>query len=220
MKNALATNNGTLDFDTIKVDSSKNEKYISLMSYIPNDEREAQFKRELCDAISIGVREFQVPVCDPSIDEEGNVCFVPGNKPALGFTHMELQDIAKKNGLRLGTREEYFLFVGTIILKLIEQGWSAKEAWHAVCSDSRKLGHYSDSENAKGDYEVTGSRNIAGKCDLANSYKVLAKNKFGNSFLIASGNCNSCGFLSTITTTVLNCDFENPLIYAVGWFVV
>lgn len=219
MKDNSAMNNNCLEIDTIKVESTNSKKYVSLMSYIPNDEREVQFKRELCDAISIGVNEFHVPICDPSINEQGGISFVPGNKPALGYSFTELQDIAKKNDIRLGTKEEYYLFVGTIILSLISQGWSEKDAWHAVCSDSRGLGHYSDSENAKRDYEVTGSRKVAGKCDLANTFKILAKTRYGNSFLIASGNCNASGFISSIATTVLSCNFENPLTNAVGWFV-
>ena len=64
-------------------------------------------------------------------------------------------------------KDEYILFMGWLINSLIREGWSEKKAWFAVCTDSRELGHYCNSVKVKRDFEVTDSRMIAGKCDLA-----------------------------------------------------
>ena len=49
---------------------------------------------------------------------------------------------------RLGIKTEYIAFLGVLIKKLVDSGWKVDDAWDAVCNDSKKLGHYWNSENA------------------------------------------------------------------------
>lgn len=42
-----------------------------------------------------------------------------------------------------------------------------------MCNDSRELGHYRTSKDAKNDFEPTGSRKVGLFCDLANTQKIL-----------------------------------------------
>lgn len=163
--------------DAIIVAGSVSEVYEVLMNHKPNHELEAKFKNNLEKAIRAGVETFRVPVCDPSINEiTGKLQFVPNYKPAIGYCYNELEKLAQENGIRLGIDNQYYLFLGTIINRLMIEGWRENVAWNAVCVNSKELGNYADSTDAKG-IELTGSRKIVGKCDLGNVCKILANNK-------------------------------------------
>ena len=51
------------------------------------------------------------------------------------------------------------------------------EAWYAVCTNSKDLGHCRNSVNAKYDFEMTGSREVCGFYDLGNCTKYLERDK-------------------------------------------
>ena len=75
--------------------------------------------------------------------------------------------------------------VSALILK--EKGYEVKDAWKAVCDQSKDLGHYWDSENAKHDFEDTGSRQIGEWCDLGNTCKITEDDEVGG-FSLVGGN--------------------------------
>lgn len=106
------------------------------------------------------------------------------------------------------------------ILRLIAEGWSEKEAWKSICHDSEKLGHYKNSANARPELEPTGSRKTAGKCDLANTRKILAKDEKARGFWLAGGNYNDY----SVNSPIANLDFDDDYGYryagCVGWFVI
>lgn len=180
----------TTEIETILVEGSDSQIYSELLEYTPADGAEKRFLEDLKEAVDAGVKNFKVPICDPSIDENGFLQFVSGCKPAVGYSYNELKELANKNGVQLGSKNQYVLFLATIIHRLIEEGWSKKSALHAVCTDSTELGHYSNSADAKDDFELTGSRKIVGRCDLANTYKVLAKDEKSGGFWLAGGDYN------------------------------
>ena len=182
------------EIETIFVEGSDSQIYSKLLKHKPADKCEEEFLKNLNWAVKTGFNFFKVPVYDPSIDEKGRIHFVAGKRPAVGYSYNELKELARINGLRLGKKREYVPFLGTIIYRLIEDGWSEYKAFHVVCSDSTELGHYHNSENAKKDFELTGSRKIAGKCDLANTGKILAAEDERNSgFWVGGGNCHNDG---------------------------
>ena len=79
---------------------------------------------------------------------------------------------------------------------LVAKGWTCCEAWDAICNDSKNLGHYRNSHNAKHQFEDTGSREICGFFDLANTYKILAEDKEAGGFWLAGG------YYRNIVTTI------------------
>ena len=208
----------TAEFETITVEGSDSQIYFDMLKYAPASETEKEFLEFLKEAVDAGVKTFKVPVCDPSIDENGSLQFVAGCKPAIGYSYNELKEIAIKNGVQLGSKNQYVLFLATIIHRLVEEGWSKADAFYAVCSDSTQLGHYWNSEKARHDFEVTGSRKIAGKCDLANTYKILRNDERAGGFWVASGSCNGFGDFGPLAGLNYNCDghFDD----SVGWFVL
>lgn len=118
---------------------------------------------------SKNISAFEVPTCDPSLDKNGNFQFISGCRPSVGLSYNEILALARNNGLKLGTRNHWRLFLGTLIHRLIEAGWTEKDAFYAVCNDSGKLGNFSSA-----DFELTGSKRVVGKCDLGNTIKILA----------------------------------------------
>ncbi len=211
----------TTEFETIKIPGSDSPVYAELLKHDPTNNAEMTFIYDLKKAISKSVKGFEVFVNDPSMDHDGKLQFVPGFKPAVGYSYNELEELAKENGLRLGTKDEYILFMGWLINSLIKEGWFEMDAWLAVCTDSRELGHYFNSAGAKWYFfEPTGSRIIVGKSDLANTYKVLARDENAGGFWLASGRCLNFGSDYPLASLDLNGNYDNHDIYSVGWFVL
>ena len=210
----------TAEFETITVEGSDSQIYFDMLKYAPASETEKKFLEFLKEAVDAGVKTFKVPVCDSSIDENGSLQFVAGCKPAVGYSYNELKEIAIKNGVQLGSKKQYVIFLATIIHRLVEEGWSKADAFYAVCTDSTQLGHYWNSEKARHDLEVTGSRKIAGKCDLANTYKILRNDEKASVFWVASGDYGNFGNFYPLADLCLSNDCDNRCDYGVGWFVL
>ncbi len=210
----------TAEFETITVEGSDSQIYFDMLEYAPASETEKEFLEFLKEAVDAGVKTFKVPVCDPSIDENGSLQFVAGCKPAVGYSYNELKEIAIKNGVQLGSKNQYVLFLATIIHRLVEEGWSKAGAFYAVCTDSTQLGHYWNSEKARHDFEVTGSRKIAGKCDLANTYKILKNDEKAGGFWFAGGGYYGDGGDDPLAYLNLCNNYDNHCNLSVGWFVL
>ena len=183
------------DNDLILIEAEKLSVNDAFMKYEPKTEREKKTKAFIYEAIEKKVKNFYRPKCDPSFteDREG-ICFVFGKRPAVGKSYNWWHDVAKKynpeRNSRLGTRLQYGAFLGVLIKNLVEEGKNLEWAWNAVCNDSRELGHYWNSENAKDSFEPTGSRMICGFYDLANTYKILAEDEEASGLWLAGGNVN------------------------------
>lgn len=177
----------------VKVEASKLSLEDEFMKHQPQSNEERNFKELVKTAIKRGLKDFWHPRYDPSVDADGRICYVPGRMPAVNLSYNWWEENAKKyapkSGSRLGTRTEYIAFMAVLIKELVVSGWTVKKAWHAVCNDSKKLGHYKNSNNAKYVLEYTGSREICGFCDLANIYKILAGDNETGGFWSAGGNC-------------------------------
>ena len=163
----------------VLVEASKLSLNDEFMKYEPKTKMEEKFKRQLTEVIKKGAKDFWRPKYDPSFNEDGmGICFVAGKKPALSKSYDWWKKAARafcpERHSRLGTKSEYVAFFGVLIKKLVESGWKVETAWRAACCDSKKLGHYWNSKNAKHDFEDTGSREICGFFDLANTFKILA----------------------------------------------
>jgi len=210
-------------FDTIKVKGSDSADYKKLLNYSPDGEKQEDFQEMLREVINskVAVGDFEVPVCDPSIDAHGKLQFIPRAKPATGYTCAWLELIAEENGVRFGTKNEYVLFMATMILRLTAEGWSEFDAWNAVCVDSKELGHYWNSAKARHDLERTGSRRIVGKCDLANTQKILEFDREARGYWLAGGSYLDHGDDNPIARLDLVSRFGVDNDHrSVGWFVL
>ena len=163
----------------------------AFMKYQPKTNAERNFKELVETAIKNGLKDFWRPVYDPSFDDNGRIYYEPGKMPAVGKSYNWWEKNAKafcpERGSRLGTKSEYVAFLAVLIKDLVASGWKVSDAWNAVCCDSKELGHYRNSKDAKHAFETTGSRDICGWYDLANSYKILAEDEEAGGFWLAGG---------------------------------
>lgn len=194
------------------------------MKHTPCSDEETRFKKLLEEAIKSGLKDFYRPVCDPSLDKAENICYVSDAKPAVGKSYNWWKETAKQfcpeRGSRLGTKKEYIAFLGILIKKLSKSGWKVAEAWNAVCNDSKELGHYWNSPNAKHEFELTNSRKVCGFYDLANAYKILSEDEEAGGFWFAGGyyfDGSYCGPLADLDH-LGNCGDGNY--FSVGWLVL
>ncbi len=205
------------------VEASKLSLYDKFMRYKPTTPLQMWLKRTLKASIKAGLKDFRRPAMDPSFKDD-KVVYEAGLMPATGKSCNWWRENAKKfmpeRNSRLGTVTEYAAFLGVLIKYLINKmGYTVSQAWKAVCDDSKELGHYWNSENAKRSFEATGSRLIGLFYDLANTCKILS-NDDGSGFLLASGYykfvSNFCPLadMFTVLNPNGNC-FGN-----VGWLVL
>lgn len=144
---------------------------------------------------------FTCMTVDPSI-KDGKLVYQKGLPIRTGFSQRQwakmLKEYNPSRNSRQMTRTEYACRNLFLIQRLVESGYKIEDAWRAVCDDSREIGHYRNSENPKGDFEPTGSREVCGFCDLANAWKFIAEDPWeeGGGFWAAGGdydygsNCN------------------------------
>lgn len=207
----------------VLVEASKLSLNDEFMQYTPKTDEEREFKMLLEKAIKSGLKDFKRPKYDPSFNE-GGICYESGKAPAVGKSYNWWNQAAKEfkpeYNSRLGTKTEYVAFLGVLIKRLVESGWSVKKAWDAVCNDSKELGHYWNSENAKHDFESTGCREICGFYDLANCYKILAEDEEAGGFWLAGGSCDDDGYDLPLADLFHGNDRNFDDYNSVGWLVL
>ena len=197
----------------------------AFMQHEPVTEAEEDFKALLTEAITKGVKNFYRPKYDPTVTYGvRRISFVARMEPAVGKSYNWWFDVAKefnpKRDSRLGTRLEYVAFLGVLIKKLVEEGKSVEWVWNAVCNDSKELGHYWDSEDAKHEFEPTGSRCICGFYDLANTYKILSEDEDAGGFWLASGFYGNFDYLGRLAG-LRHITFRGHVQFgSVGWLVL
>ncbi|MBO4816105.1 MAG: hypothetical protein J5507_04200 [Clostridia bacterium] len=205
------------------IEASKLRLDDKFMKYKPQTNQEKEFKKVLSEAIKSGLKDFYRPVLDPSFnDDMTGICYEFGKKPAVGRSYNWWVDTAKDfmPNSRLGIRNEYVAFLGVLIKKLVKNGWSISKSWRAVCTDSKELGHYWNSDNAKHAFEDTDSREVCGFYDLANTYKILAEDKEADGFWLAGGRYLNYGY--DYPLAVLSHDYNRDRDHhdGVGWLVL
>ena len=164
---------------------------------------------------------FTCMTVDPSV-KDGKLVYQKGLPIKTGFSQRQwakmLKEYNPSRNSRQMTRTEYACRNLFLIQRLVESGYKIEEAWRAVCDDSREIGHYRNSDNAKGDFEPTGSREVCGFCDLANAWKFIAEDSWeeAGGFWAAGGvyNCNS--FNCPVAVLYLDDDVDCNLNYGVG----
>ena len=163
------------------------------MKHQPKTTRELLFKERVELVIRKGVKNFYCAKYEPSYNKaRTGICYKIGNMPAenkhFNWWEFYAKAFCPERGSRLGTRYEYTAFLAILIKKLIASGWTVSDAWHAVCNDSKELGHYKNSKNSKTFFETIDSREVCDFFGLANTYKILGKDKEGyDEYWLASG---------------------------------
>jgi len=206
----------------IRVPASKLSLEDAFMEHKPETVAEKKFKDSLTKVIKNGIEDFYRPAMDPSFsdNEETKIHYMKGEKPAIGKSYNWWKETVKDSEFCLGTKAQYVAFLGVLIKMLVAKGWTCCEAWDAVCNNSQNLGHYWNSDDAKYQFEDTGSRKICGFFDLANTYKILAEDEEAGGFWLAGGYYLNCSNYSPLAFLVLNYNYFNNHCDSVAWLVL
>lgn len=154
-----------------------------------------KFVEAVREVQEVGVAPFYKPAMDPSLEGD-KVVYAKGKKPAVGHSYnwwvkaVNAMPAVENRKWEICSEYQRYVFLNFLINRAVENGWYVKKAIEAVVLNSKELGHYRNSEGAKGYFEPTGSREIFGFYDLVNTCKMVSCT-YGEGFWIAGGNCNS-----------------------------
>lgn len=177
----------------------------SFMKYEPENDIEERVKANIIRAKEFGMKNFRKPCMDPSFADDGEtIIYCAGKKPAVGKSADWWEENAPKFMPEKNSRPiddlEKDVWLGIIIKELIDEGYKVVKAWKAVCFDSTKIGHYSNSRNAKHDLQGTGCRKIGRWYDLGNTCKIVKK-RVAPGFELFSGEFSNSGFRYPLAQT-------------------
>lgn len=208
--------------DCVLIEASKLSLTDTFMSHEPRTEEQEEFKAILTEVITSGIEDFYRPAMDPSFADKAKtkIYYMAGERPAVGKSYNWWEETVKNSKWCLGTKAQYVAFLGVLIKMLVAKGWTVGEAWDAVCNDSKNLGHYSNSDDAKHQLEDTGSREIYGFFDLANTYKILAEDEEAGGFWLAGGSFNNGSRYNPLADLALFGSYIKNRDYGVAWLVL
>lgn len=200
------------------------------LKHEPESDKQRKFKSRIIEIIKSGIKDFRAQSMDPTLDEEGKICFKSNVNPSSNKSPNWWKENAKKfmpqMGSRLGTLEERIAFLAVLMKYLIEErNYTIKDAWIAICDDSRYLANYINSPNG-GKPENTGKNQIGKWCDLGNTSKFLYDEELEEFSFIST----YWGYESynppLASIKVMDCleydnsYFDTVFAYAVGWIVL
>jgi len=215
--------------DFVLIEASKLSLNDVIFQHDPQNEKERIFRKRLEAVIKSGIKDFWKSQKDPTVIRmyDKQYLFVPDDYyfghdiPMKGNSYRWWEETTAKKNCRLGKKSEYIAFLGVLLKKLVESGWSLEKAWYAVCVDSSELGQYKTYENHFWFIIWNGTKKICGFYDLANTRKLLAEDEDSGCFACwhASGHCGELGTESPLATLRYdderNCNHPN----SVGWIV-
>lgn len=149
------------------------------LEHQPTTRRQKETLDLYLDAKAKGrLHTFTCMTIDPSV-KDGKLVYQKGLPIKTGFSQRQwakmLKEYNPSRNSRQMTRTEYACRNLLLIQRLVESGYEIEEAWKNICDDSKKIGHYRNSDNPKGTFEPTGSREVCGFCDLGNAWKLIAE---------------------------------------------
>lgn len=204
------------------VEASKLSLEDKFMKHTTYGRNQKDLKKSLEQIIEEGMSDFRCQAMDASENEGEILFFEEGCEPAVNHSaewweEKAIKIMPKKNS-RLGSKKRYDAFLGVLIKYLVdEKKYTVYEAWRAVCDDSKFLGHYYNSPNAKKQKEPTGSRWVGCWADLANTCKIIKEDE---NYVLVSGTYRED---STRCTLVDCADIEyadEEYSLSVGWIVM
>lgn len=117
------------------------------MKYDTKSNWEAIVKEGIIEAIEAGVKNFFRPkYADPFLLDGGKEVI---KDRSYQYWLKAAKKYAPEHGSRLGTRLEYYAFVGVLIKTLVKSGKTVEWAWNAVCREPRTLSCYLGSKEAE-----------------------------------------------------------------------
>jgi len=196
------------------------------LEYQPTSKRQKETLDLYQDAkAKCRLHAFTCMTIDPCV-KDGKLVYQKGLSIKTGFSQRQwekmMKDYNPSRNSRQMTRTEYACRNLYLIQKLVESGYEIAEAWKAVCDDYRKIGHYSNSDNNKYDFEPTGSREVCGFCDLGNAWKFIANDPWeeAGGFWVGGGCYEDHGCCSPVSYLNHHDTVYIGLYYGIGMIVL
>ena len=208
-------------FPIIEIGKTKADE---IMNFEPKTDRQKAVKEATMRAINEGIMDFRVPIYSPSLSYSNEITFEKGKKPLVGKDENFWVKVAKEynpeKNSRIGTETEYYVFLATLILFLIEKkGLKADEAWTEVCDYSENLGNFFDTKGGTHEFELTGSRPVDKWCDLGNTRKIIY-NEEAKKYELAGGSYANLSFKHPLANTRLIREKDNMIYESTGWIIM
>ena len=172
--------------DVLYTADGKKRKFIT--------ERQKKFRADVMKALENMPEEgFRwIPAYEPSKDDGGNIQYVSGVNVLRGLNSYNweeaFQNYSPENGSRMSSITTYFL----LLLRLLKDGFATIEQ---LADNSKEIGHYWDSENAKHEFEKTGERQLGGLYGFAgNTCKIVKDSESSSGFSLLGGYCYNFGY--------------------------
>ena len=126
----------------IKVESNKlKRRYQPCMRHKPQTHEEYLLRGAITQFTKSGMEDFCVLKFVPSYEGK-RIKFLPENKTVTDNSYFEWVRKTRRlpvDKSRVGTKLEFSAFLGTIIVLLVDMGYSESQAWYIVCNDPSKL---------------------------------------------------------------------------------
>ena len=171
-------------------------------------QRQIDLCKNLCCAIpdkAMCKDEVWIPVYEPSMDSDGNLQFVSGEKVFTHFTHDQwinaFKNYSPENRSNIASSLTYFL----LLLRLMKDGFVTFEQ---LADDSTELGHFWNSNGESFGLQKTGERQLGGLYGFAgNTTKLLSSDMlaFDYALRIAGGDFRCKGWENPLA----NCEIDN-----------
>ncbi len=212
----------------VKIDTENEGFYDKVLNYPSENERIQDFIEAISEVKEIGIEPFYRPTMDPTL-ERGILTFRKGNQPLVRMTFdfwrrgiKDLHPFGEQNAWswKIGTEYQYYAFLTWLINQLVESGETLDKAFYKVVLDSKELGHYKNSKNAKGMLEPTGSRKICGVYDLANTHKLLECSNKDGTMWIAGGSYDEISTYHPLANIFSTNKTDWMFLRSVAWLVV
>ena len=149
--------------------------------------RQKKFRADVMKALENMPEEgFRwIPVYEPSQNNGGNLQYISGVNVLRGLNSYNWEEVLRnyspENGSRMSSITTYFL----LLLRLLKDGFATVEQ---LADDSKGIGHYGDSKNAKHEFEKTGERQLGGLYGFAgNTYKIVKDSESSSGFSLLGG---------------------------------
>lgn len=185
------------------------------LHYEPHTSAHARLRDSVIQGIMEGLQDFRYPIMDPSIDKDGNLFYQAGHWPAVyrsaKFWDEKFQKFMPEKNSRMATLLQRDVFLVFLIKYLVEEkNYTVAAAWEAVNYNSKHIGHYINSKDAKYMFEKTGSRPVGEFYDLANTVKFVKYDNSESGYGIMGGDFRetSGNFPLSCIRVVYNSDFE------------
>ncbi len=179
------------DDDILYTEDGKKREFVTA--------RQKKFKADVMKALENMPEEgFRwIPVYEPSRDDSGNPQYVAGKDVLRNLNSYNweeaFQNYSPENGSRMASITTYFL----LLLRLLKDGFATIEQ---LADDSKEIGHYRDSKDAKHEFEKTGERQLGGLYGFAgNTYKIVKDSESSSGFSLLGSNYYEIGYDCPLT---------------------